>query len=1187
MAARSRRQSEIRQAEGKHSSERQESAVFGEGINIVGYLPYNKLGEKLDKEEKMRRRILLVLMAVFLVVACEKSAALAKTAEEITGKRIVRAAQSATLASEPLFFVDALASERGQPRIYEYPSRRNLLFPSLDTSFFTVNVDGWLYQNKEDQWDFTLTDAFRWERYTYGWCQFKTWENIAVKEEIQILAEKVHFRLTFTNLDSWSHNVGFRYLLDTMVDRNDGALLEHESVGLCTNEVEVSASSSSRVRAFDETTPSLLGVFENVTGQLDKLTLAYWPTAQATLWSYYPDSGQAFFTPGYYNTPESDSCILAYWTVGTLLAGETKSIELTYGIPGEMLAESTSMGPTTSWYPLVGQLHSHFMADSVELEWEGLGIDLPVALGKDITPLELQRRYAKRDYDFCAATEHYPEFSSNIENLWSNHQTPEAMIDCQDSFEDTAATSHILGIGFDSASTDFDKRLAGTDERQKRVAQIQNAGGLAIVPHPNEKRYAWSKEQIIAASPDAIEIFNASIYGAYKTVFSPGAAYARGFALGLWDDLLRSGRQIWGTADDDYTPNYAAWFAQSAVVVCSPSETPNFAELRDLIRQGAFYAVKGDWRNAPQVLGWWYDPVGKKAVLELSAKPWYVKFVSQKWYQTTWVMPVQVGSIWVAEFPADTDDKFVRAEVHTGNATVYLQPIFLNPLLQSSGSIQGQMRAASLNVIELAEARLELDSAAAPVNLLGELVPISLRPSLVGLPAGIIGNCYRFSPEVSLALPGSLTISFDPARLEVAPERLRIYQYLNEVWSPLPTTLSDNQVRATISSLGIFALSAISTEDTIAPEVAIVQPGSGTAISAPVEVIASASDNQGVVEVLLHLDDQPIECPRWKDVNWHFLVDFGPYPAGEHQLRAIARDLAGNAGMAEITINISQGTPPPTLALFSPTSEEEIWPYLVAKGTWQDDGGLTDGVLLANGVPVGPIEFATDHTWKAHGPIPVTTGIPTEVVIRVTAWDAFANQAQCQITCPVKLFADVPAGFWAFEHIYAIASAGISQGYDVEPLEYRPSQIVTRDQMAVFIARALAGSDANIPAGPATSSFSDVKADFWAYKHIEYLKTRNIVAGYSDGTYRPVIPVTRDQMAVYIARALCGSDELLPAGPATPTFSDVTTNYWAYDWIEYLAGEGIVKGYPDGTYQPLQVVTRDQMAVYLARAFVF
>ena len=53
----------------------------------------------------------------------------------------------------------------------------------------------------------------------------------------------------------------------------------------------------------------------------------------------------------------------------------------------------------------------------------------------------------------------------------------------------------------------------------------------------------------------------------------------------------------------------------------------------------------------------------------------------------------------------------------------------------------------------------------------------------------------------------------------------------------------------------------------------------------------------------------------------------------------------------------------------------------------------------------------------------------------------------------------------------------------------------------------------------------------------------------------------------------------------TQTFPDVTPSYWAYKYIEYCHAQGVVNGYTDGTYQPGGEVTRDQMAVYVARGF--
>ena len=43
--------------------------------------------------------------------------------------------------------------------------------------------------------------------------------------------------------------------------------------------------------------------------------------------------------------------------------------------------------------------------------------------------------------------------------------------------------------------------------------------------------------------------------------------------------------------------------------------------------------------------------------------------------------------------------------------------------------------------------------------------------------------------------------------------------------------------------------------------------------------------------------------------------------------------------------------------------------------------------------------------------------------------------------------------------------------------------------------------------------------------------------------------------------------------------------YWAYAHIEYCVENGVVQGYQDGLYHPEKIVTRDQMAVYIARAF--
>jgi len=184
-------------------------------------------------------------------------------------------------------------------------------------------------------------------------------------------------------------------------------------------------------------------------------------------------------------------------------------------------------------------------------------------------------------------------------------------------------------------------------------------------------------------------------------------------------------------------------------------------------------------------------------------------------------------------------------------------------------------------------------------------------------------------------------------------------------------------------------------------------------------------------------------------------------------------------------------------------------------------------------------------------------------------------------------FPDVSFDHWAFYEVGGCVQADIVQGYH-DGL-YRPDCEVTRDQMAVYIARALAGGDVYIPTGPAQATFPDVPTDHWAYDYIEYAAANHVVLGYDDGSYQPDWVVRRGQMAVYIARSV-----VTPTGeaglegwhpPAAATFPDVAFNYWCYKHIEYCAAHGIVAGYPDGSYQPALRVTRDQMAVYIQRAF--
>lgn len=116
-------------------------------------------------------------------------------------------------------------------------------------------------------------------------------------------------------------------------------------------------------------------------------------------------------------------------------------------------------------------------------------------------------------------------------------------------------------------------------------------------------------------------------------------------------------------------------------------------------------------------------------------------------------------------------------------------------------------------------------------------------------------------------------------------------------------------------------------------------------------------------------------------------------------------------------------------------------------------------------------------------------------------------------------------------------------------------------------------------------SFSDVPQDYWAYAYIEALHEAGLTGGYTDGTYRPENAVTRAEMAVFLERGMRGAAYVPPTGKPG-SFGDVSTAYWASDWIEQLYFDGITSGCSTAPrrYCPEQEVTRAEMAIFLERA---
>ena len=112
-------------------------------------------------------------------------------------------------------------------------------------------------------------------------------------------------------------------------------------------------------------------------------------------------------------------------------------------------------------------------------------------------------------------------------------------------------------------------------------------------------------------------------------------------------------------------------------------------------------------------------------------------------------------------------------------------------------------------------------------------------------------------------------------------------------------------------------------------------------------------------------------------------------------------------------------------------------------------------------------------------------------------------------------FDDVDSGLWWAAHTDRLAELEVTAGCATGPLRFCPDRAVTRAQMATFLVRAF-----NLDAAP-SAGFADT-AGTTHEANIDALATAGVTAGCETDPLRycPDKPVTRAQMATFLARAL-------------------------------------------------------------------
>ncbi|CAM3777137.1 hypothetical protein GCM10009865_50670 [Aeromicrobium ponti] len=295
----------------------------------------------------------------------------------------------------------------------------------------------------------------------------------------------------------------------------------------------------------------------------------------------------------------------------------------------------------------------------------------------------------------------------------------------------------------------------------------------------------------------------------------------------------------------------------------------------------------------------------------------------------------------------------------------------------------------------------------------------------------------------------------------------------------------------------------------------------------------------------------------WADADGNYTIEVPSQKVGTNiEIRAV--DNSGNASEATV-ITVKDTTPPEKPVVGDITILDTAIKGIAEPGSTVE--------IKANGSTLGRNTAETDGQFEIN--IPQQTA---GTQLSITAADANGNVSEeVLLTVQGISFPDVSSEHRFFNEISYLTGELVITGFPDG--SFRPNATVTRAQAAIMIGRAL-----KLDGEQRDTIFTDAGASLKASGYIAAATERGIITGFPDGTFRPDAPVTRGQMAIFLARAF----ELTEEAPVT--FSDVSSKSSSYEYIKKILADRITSGYPDGTFRPDQNLIRADFSAFMARA---
>ncbi|HKF45160.1 MAG TPA: S-layer homology domain-containing protein [Thermoanaerobaculia bacterium] len=237
---------------------------------------------------------------------------------------------------------------------------------------------------------------------------------------------------------------------------------------------------------------------------------------------------------------------------------------------------------------------------------------------------------------------------------------------------------------------------------------------------------------------------------------------------------------------------------------------------------------------------------------------------------------------------------------------------------------------------------------------------------------------------------------------------------------------------------------------------------------------------------------------------------------GTHSVRVKASDMLGSVAYSSpISVTIAGVT----CGVFTDIADASVCPFVLGIA----NAGITNGCTPTTYCPNDSVFRLQMAVFLARAQSGGDGYVPASGMAQ--------GQPYICGTFGVSLFSDIAPTDPFCRHVHKIYATGVTTG--TSPGVFSPAPYVSRAQMGMFIARAIAGSDAAVPLtygpDPATGRsyscdpanpnlhYTDVTTSDLFCRHTNYLWAKGVDTGVYDSTYQPSNNVTRAVMAKFLA----------------------------------------------------------------------